>query len=85
MLISSLSGKSPPPIFTLDLIFIKTYIVTSQKLFQAVQRNSRVISFEANLTAVAERMAGIFGDGVQKLKEKESGGEGLNGTLITRK
>ena len=70
-------GKDPPSVYTLDMLFYKSYVVTSAKLMQAVQRNSKIISFDPLLTAASSRIAGVHGPGLNLLKEKESGGHGL--------
>ena len=70
-------GETPPPVYTLDIFFTKSYIITTAKLMQAVQRNSKVISFEPLLTPTSSRVAGIRGHGLNLLREKESGGHGM--------
>jgi hypothetical protein len=70
-------GKNPPPIYTLDLLITKSYIVTNPKIMQSVQRNSKFISFEPLLNTTASSICGIKGDGLNLLTDKENGGQGV--------
>lgn len=65
------------PIFTVDFLVAKVYVVTSSKIVQAIQRNSNAVSWDPVLGESAHRLAGINGEGWTKLKEpQKSGGHG---------
>lgn len=49
----------------------------------AIQRNHKVISFDPFVTAAANRMGGITGEGLKLLQEKQNGGGGVNEEIIT--
>ena len=70
------------PIYTFDLYATKMYIIKTGKLVSAVQRNSKIISFDPFLTGAAKRMAGITGKGLKLLQEKQAGGGGINEDVI---
>ncbi|KAL4888759.1 cytochrome P450 [Aspergillus ambiguus] len=78
---SIMTEKYSYPIFSLDMLFGKVYLVTSPALLQAVQRN-RALTFDPFLTFSAERIAGIRGTGLELMREKQSGGQGLNQTVV---
>ncbi|KAF2668891.1 hypothetical protein BT63DRAFT_426144 [Microthyrium microscopicum] len=75
-------GEDPPPIFTIDMLLTKTNIVTTLKLMQSVQRNSKTLSFDPLLTSTAERVIGVRGEGLKILKEKAIGGHGVNASMV---
>lgn len=52
------SGDNPPPVCSLDFLFIRTYVISSPNLILAVQRNSKALTFEALLNAGA-KAAGV--------------------------
>ncbi|KAI9676944.1 MAG: hypothetical protein M1817_006783 [Caeruleum heppii] len=79
---SMASEKHSLPAFTLDILSTKIYIVNAASLVAAVQRNSRIISFDPFLTAAANRMSGIEGDGLKLLQETKSGGGGINNKVL---
>ncbi|KZF23898.1 putative P450 monooxygenase [Xylona heveae TC161] len=66
------------PIYTLDLLVTKVYIVTSARLVPAVQRNSKVLSFDPFLTAAAKQLGGIKKAGLKLLEPEDKGGQGVN-------
>ncbi|KAF7510550.1 hypothetical protein GJ744_006396 [Endocarpon pusillum] len=72
----------PLPAYTLDLFFTKLYVVNSASLVSAVQRHHKTISFDPFLTAAANRLSGITGDGLKLLQETESGGGGINNKVL---
>jgi cytochrome P450 len=76
------SAKHALPVFSLDMFSIKIYVINSASLVSAVQRNSKTISFDPFLTAAANRMSGIEGEGLKLLQETESGGGGLNNEVL---
>ncbi|KAI1910060.1 hypothetical protein LOZ12_004733 [Ophidiomyces ophidiicola] len=76
------SDKSKLPIFTINLLSSKVYVVTSPALIAAAQRKSRVISFEPFPTIAAERLAGIKGPRLEALREPRRGGGGLNNRVM---
>ncbi|KAI9753259.1 MAG: hypothetical protein M1835_001006 [Candelina submexicana] len=76
------SAKHPFPAFTLNLLYTKTYVINSASLVSAVQRSSKIISFDPFLTGAAHRMAGISGSGLKLLEETESGGGGINNKVL---
>lgn len=80
--IGSSNSKHTLPAFTLDLLFTKIYIINSASLVSAVQRNHKTVSFDPFLTAAANRMAGIDGEGLKLLQETENGGGGVNNKVL---
>lgn len=72
----------PLPAYTLDLFYVKLYVVNSASLVAAVQRNHKTISFDPFLTAAANRLSGITGDGLKLLQETENGGGGINNKVL---
>ncbi|RAK95226.1 cytochrome P450 [Aspergillus ibericus CBS 121593] len=76
------TAKHPHPICTLDLVFSKSYLVTSPPLVQAVQRNRKSLSFDPFVSMTLERMAGIRGPVLEQFREKESGGQGLGHDVV---
>ncbi|PTU23556.1 hypothetical protein P175DRAFT_0508222 [Aspergillus ochraceoroseus IBT 24754] len=69
-----LAEKHPYPIFSLDLILSKIYL--------AIQRNNKTITFDPFITFTAERIAGIHGSSLNLLREKRAGGHGLNQAVV---
>lgn len=55
----------------------KVIVITSPDLVSSVRRNHRTLSFDPLFTSAAERVAGIQGPGLELLREKASGGQGL--------
>ena len=47
-----------------------------------MQRNHKTISFDPFLTAAANRLSGITGNGLKLLQETESGGGGINNKVL---
>lgn len=80
--IGSSNSKHTLPAFTLDLLFTKIYIMNSASLVSAVQRNHKIVSFDPFLTAAANRLAGIDGEGLKLLQETENGGGGVNNKVL---
>ncbi|KAL5337120.1 cytochrome P450 [Aspergillus crustosus] len=80
----SIVAKKHPalPILSIDLILTKIYIVASPTLLQAVQRNTKTITFDPFVTFAAERVAGIKGPGLEALREKSAGGGGVNQAVV---
>ncbi|KAL4735868.1 cytochrome P450 [Aspergillus similis] len=74
--------NSAHPIFTIDLLTNKQYIVTSPSLMQAVQRNKRTLKFAPLVTFTAERFAGIHESGMSLLRDREAGGAGLSAETV---
>ena len=69
------------PIFSLDMVVGKAYVVTSPALLHAVQRN-KALNFDLALALSGQRIGGVSGPGLQLLRDKQSGGQGLNQTII---
>ncbi|GAB1212549.1 hypothetical protein ATERTT37_001688 [Aspergillus terreus] len=76
-----MTEKYTYPIFSLDMVFGKAYLVTSPALLQAIQRN-KALTFDPFLTMSAQRIAGIRGLGLELMREKQSGGQGLNQKVV---
>ncbi|KAL1641685.1 hypothetical protein SLS58_005963 [Diplodia intermedia] len=73
-----LSAAHPDlPIFTVDLLLAKFYVVTSPALISGIQRNHRVLSFEYVINLSASGMLGVKGPGMDLLREESKGGGGL--------
>ncbi|KAF2137342.1 uncharacterized protein K452DRAFT_236043 [Aplosporella prunicola CBS 121167] len=71
------------PVFTLDLLALKLYVVNAPSVVGAVQRNARALVFEPVLLAAAGRMAGIKGRGIEVLKaEREDGGVSVSEEVL---
>ena len=80
--IGSSNSKHPLPIFTLDLLYTKFYVIKSASLVSAVQRSHKTISFDPFLTTAANRLAGIHGKGLKLLQDTENGGGGVNSKVV---
>lgn len=79
----SISRKHPiDPIFSLDMLASKIYVVASPSLMYAVQRNNKIISFDPLFTTVAKHLAGIQGNALNMIREVESGGHGLGREIM---
>ncbi|KAL3456037.1 cytochrome P450 [Aspergillus heterothallicus] len=78
---NQLTEKHPHPIFALDLLLIKVYLVKSPSLLQAIQR-TRALSFDPFVTFTTEKLAGIRGAALDALREKQAGGGGGNQALL---
>lgn len=77
------SQKHPAyPIFSLYMLNSKVYVITSPALMLSAQRNNKAISFDPILTAAAQRVTGARGKTLHLLRDKQSGGHGLNATII---
>ncbi|KAL2822899.1 cytochrome P450 [Aspergillus granulosus] len=76
-----LTEKHPHPIFAIDLILIKVYLVKSPAILQAIQR-TRALTFDPFVTFTTEKLAGIRGPTLEALREKQSGGGGGNQALL---
>lgn len=76
------SQQISDPIFTLDVLANRIYVVKSARLVTAVQKNHKCISFDPFLTAAANRMAGISGSGLKLIQESRSGGRDLNNKVL---
>ncbi|KAJ5153098.1 uncharacterized protein N7482_009576 [Penicillium canariense] len=71
------------PIIGLDMLFTKFYVISSPDLMQAVQRNSKTISFEPLLLFGAKNISGISDPKtLDILKGTESGGQGLGAKIM---
>ncbi|GAB1206328.1 hypothetical protein APSETT445_005013 [Aspergillus pseudonomiae] len=71
------SRKNRLPAFTMDMLYAKVYIIASPELVSAVRRSRNAMSFGPLFDNVAENGAGVHGRGMQLLRDKESGGQGL--------
>ncbi|KAL4864695.1 hypothetical protein BDV12DRAFT_200858 [Aspergillus spectabilis] len=69
------------PIFCVDMLFTKVYLVTSPTLLQAIQRK-KSLTFDPFLTFTADRIAGIHGPALELLREKQTGGQGGNQAIV---
>ncbi|KAJ5115091.1 cytochrome P450 [Penicillium alfredii] len=78
------SKKHPNyPIFSLNMLFSKAYVITSPALLQAAQRNNKFLSFDPFLMTSTERIAGVHSRKVLKLlRGKQSGGDGIAGEIM---
>ncbi|KAJ5909863.1 hypothetical protein N7504_004506 [Penicillium tannophilum] len=66
------------PVFTSNMVFNKTYIITSPDLMQAAQRHTKTLKFDPLVTFGLRNVAGIQNEKIlHLLREKESGGGGL--------
>lgn len=70
------------PALTIPIPKAKIYIITTPSLLQAVQRNSRIISFDPFLNLAADRIAACSKHAQDILREKRLGGDGGNQTGI---
>jgi hypothetical protein len=75
------SEKHPHPIFAIDLLLTKVYLVKSPEILQAIQR-TRALTFDPFVTFTTERLAGIRGPALEALREKQAGGGGGNQELL---
>ncbi|KAF4545485.1 Cytochrome p450 [Lasiodiplodia theobromae] len=76
--LNMLSAARPDvPIFTVNLLVAKFYVVASPTLISGVQRNHRSLSFEYFINLSASGMLGIKGPGMNLLREEQKGGGGL--------
>ncbi|KAB8263615.1 cytochrome P450 [Aspergillus pseudonomiae] len=71
------SRKHALPIFTMDILKKRVYIVTSPDLLPSVRHSRSTMSFDPLFTAMAERAGGIPKAGLELLREEERGGKGL--------
>lgn len=69
------------PIFTVDLLVAKFYIVNSIPLISLIQRNAKSIGFEHFHILAVKRGVGIRGPGLHLLEETRNGGAGLDSKL----
>lgn len=76
------SVNHPFPIFTLPVFAKRIYVVNSLALIPSVQRNSKSITFDLFFNVVANRMAGIKGDGLRLLDDEKNGGKGVGHTIL---
>ncbi|KAJ0413965.1 cytochrome P450 [Aspergillus carlsbadensis] len=76
-----LTEKHPHPIFAIDLLLIKVYLVKSPTILQAIQR-TRALTFDPFVTFTTERLAGIRGAALEALRETQAGGGGGNQALL---
>lgn len=76
------SEKHAYPIFCLNMVYTKSYLVTSPSILQSIQRNKKSLSFDPFLSMAAERMVGIRGPTLELMREKQSGGQGLKQAVI---
>ncbi|KAH8699136.1 cytochrome P450 [Talaromyces proteolyticus] len=65
------------PIFSLDLIFVKIYVIGSPSLVRNVQQNSKILTFEPFMEFSAKRMAGLSPPALEMLKLKQASGHSL--------
>ncbi|KAL3259266.1 hypothetical protein ABHI18_005361 [Aspergillus niger] len=77
-----MTEKHAYPIFGLNMVFTKSYLVTSPSILQSIQRNKKSLSFDPFLSMAAERMVGIRGPTLELMREKQSGGQGLKQAVI---
>ncbi|RHZ56949.1 hypothetical protein CDV55_104934 [Aspergillus turcosus] len=76
------SAKHGLEAFTMDVLFIKIYVITSPNLVIAARRHHRTMSFEPAITDAARRVTGLDGHGFNLLREKRSGGDTLHGDVV---
>ena len=81
-LLTRRSEKHALPIFGLNMVFTKSYLVTSPSILLSIQRNKKSLSFDPFISMTAERMVGIRGPTLELIREKQSGGQGLTQTII---
>ncbi|RHZ56263.1 cytochrome P450 [Aspergillus thermomutatus] len=76
------SAKHGLEAFTMDVLFTKIYVITTPNLVIAARRHHRNMSFEPAITGGARRMTGLKGPGLELLREKRHGGEGLHSDVV---
>ncbi|SMR45237.1 unnamed protein product [Zymoseptoria tritici ST99CH_3D1] len=79
---AKIAHQTSAPIFTLDLLVNRLYVVNSARMVAAVQKSHKIIAFDPFLTAAANRMAGINGPGLRLLQETQAGGKGVNQEVL---
>ncbi|WEW58599.1 cytochrome P450 [Emydomyces testavorans] len=77
-----LCAKTQLPAFTINMLHKKTYLIASASLVPSIQRSAKTISFDPFAAEVAERMAGISGDGLKLYLDPEKGGAGMGEKLL---
>ena len=78
------SAQNPQhPIFTLQTLTKRTYIVTSAELVPAVDRNPQSLSLYPFITAMSPRMFGVprGGNTMKIIEENLDGKEGIKGLI----
>jgi hypothetical protein len=70
------------PIFTLDLLINRLYVITSARMVAAVQKNHKTVSFDPFAAAAAQRVAGISGPGLLLIRDSRSGGGDLSNRVL---
>ncbi|KAL3470271.1 cytochrome P450 [Aspergillus californicus] len=78
---AQLTEKHPHPIFAIDLVLTKVYLVKSPAILQAIQR-TRALTFDPFVTFTTERLAGVRGAALNALRAKEAGGGGGNNAVL---
>ncbi|CAL5866295.1 uncharacterized protein PFLUO_LOCUS502 [Penicillium psychrofluorescens] len=68
---------STRPIFSLDLVFNKIYVISSPALMRNIQQNPKTLVFEPFTLFSAERMAGVSPRTLDLLKSKQPSGATL--------
>ncbi|KAE8381226.1 cytochrome P450 [Aspergillus bertholletiae] len=76
--LTQISLESGCPIFTLDMLLSKVYVVTSPRLVPAVRQSHRTMSFEPLFLRVEECVSGITGPGLDLLLGSGSKNPGLS-------
>ncbi|KAE8395021.1 cytochrome P450 [Aspergillus alliaceus] len=74
---ATISRKTRLPAFTMDMLSAKVYIIASPELVPAVRRSRSAVSLGPIFANVTEHAGGIRGRGLQLLRDKESGGQGI--------
>ena len=75
------SLRTSAPVFTIDCLIKRVYIVRSASLVAAVQKQRKDIGLEPVLTFMLNRLGGIAGPGFKLLQDTRAGGGGLNQLL----
>lgn len=71
------------PIFGLDMLFMKVYVVSSTEIVRLIQRHDKTISFDPLLNVSIRSFAGITNKRtVHLMTDKNSGGQGLNAEIM---
>ncbi|KAJ5111165.1 hypothetical protein N7532_001700 [Penicillium argentinense] len=71
------------PIFTLDMFFMKVYVISSTEIVRLIQRNDKTVSFDPLLNISTVNFSGIKNKRTLHLMlDKQSGGEGLNAEIM---
>lgn len=71
------------PIFSLDMLFMKIYVVTSTEIVRLIQRNEKTISFDPLLDVSIRSFSGMKNKRTRNLMlDKDSGGQGLNAEIM---